>query len=254
MAKEKIVKDNAERWTLTYADVMNLLLIFFIILYSISQVDQQKYEQLAQSLSGAFGTNTGTTMRPAASAGGNTFVNILPQNASSPVVLSKLEEQQVEEVRENVTDLVKKGGLQGKVDVKMEERGLVISITAQLLFKPASAEIEPNSKPTIQQIGEVLKKIKGNHIRVEGHTDSDPLVSTSKYIDNLELSTARANNVLRLLVSKAGIDPHNISSAGYGEERPVVPNNSVQNKAKNRRVNIVVLKGLYDKAEPEKIE
>ncbi|MCX8129564.1 MAG: flagellar motor protein MotB [Clostridia bacterium] len=250
--KEKIIKDNAERWLLTYADLMNLLLIFFIILYAISQVDQQKYEQLAQSLSNAFGTNTGSTVRPVNPGGGNSFVP-MPSNKPSSVISSNMEEEQMDAVKEKVTKLAKDGGLEGKIDVKMEERGIVISITAQLLFKPGSADIEAGSKPTIQEIGIILKNISGNNIRVEGHTDSDPLSNNSKYIDNLELSTARANNVLRLLVKNAGINAGNISSAGYGEQRPVVPNTNAANKAKNRRVNIVILKNVFDKTEPGKL-
>lgn len=252
-AKEKIVKDNAERWLLTYADVMNLLLIFFIILYSMSQVDQQKFEQLAESLSKAFGTYSGSTMKPANPAGGNSVIP-LPRNKPSSVISSNMEEEQMHAVKEKVEELAKEGDLEGKIDVKMEERGIVISITAQLLFKPGSADIEPDSKPTIQEIGAILKNISGNHIKIEGHTDSDQLSNASKYVDNLELSTARANNVLRLLVKNAGINPQNISSAGYGEQRPVVPNTTRENKAKNRRVNIVILKSIFDKTEPEKLE
>lgn len=251
-AKEKLVKDNGERWLLTYADLMNLLLIFFIILYAYSQIDQQKFEQLSESLSKAFGTYNGSTVRPANPAGGISVIN-LPANKPSSVISSNLEEQKMDAIKEKVTALAKKGGLEGKIDVEMEERGIVISITAQLLFKPGSADIEPGSKPTIQEIGAVLKQITGNYIKIEGHTDSDPLSDTSKYVDNLELSTARANNVLRLLVKNAGIDKKKISSAGYGEEMPVAPNDTPVNKAKNRRVNIVILRSIYDKVEPSTI-
>jgi chemotaxis protein MotB len=252
-AKEKIIKDTNERWLLTYADLMNLLLIFFIILYTMSQVDQQKFEQLSDSLSKAFGTYNGSTMNPANPAGGNSVID-LPSIKPSSVISSNMEEEQMKVVKEKVSDLAEKGGLEGKIDVKMEERGIVISITAQLLFKPGSADIEPGSKPTIQDIGGILKNISGNHIKVEGHTDSDQLSNTSKYIDNLELSTARANNVLRLLVKNAGINSKNISSAGYGDQRPVVPNTTRENKAKNRRVNLVILKSIYDTTEPGSID
>ncbi len=254
MAKEKIIKDTSERWLLTYADLMNLLLIFFIILYSMSQMDQQKFEEFSQSFQEVLGTSTGSTFMPT-SGGGNSPIN-LGANAlpASPVIPSRNEQQQMEAVRESVSELIQSGGLGGNVDVRLEERGIVISITAQLLFKPGSADLEPDSKPTIEEIGEVLKKISGNYIKVEGHTDSDPLSKSSKYADNLELSTARANNILRLLVKNAGIDPKKISSAGYGEEMPIAQNDTAENKAKNRRVNIVILRSIYDKSQPETIE
>ena len=250
MAKAKVVKDNAERWLLTYSDLMNLLLILFILLYAMSQVDQAKFDALAQSLRDAFGVSTGEKVTPV--SGGGSSVVPLPNNvpASSPttVVNSKMEDKQMAEVQKKVDQIIQKGNLGDKVDVEMQERGLNISIKAQMLFKPGDADIVPGSKPTIEEIGAILKQIPGNQIRIEGHTDNDP-ISNAKYPSNWELSVARATNVLRLLVEKAGIDPKLIAATGYGEMRPLVPNTTAANKAANRRVNIVILRQMYDSAE-----
>lgn len=242
--KAKVAKDTSERWLLTYSDLMNLLLILFIILYTMSKVDVAKYQQVAASLRQAFGESTSATyMIP----GGNSIVN-MDSSAPSPVIPANVEEEQMQEIKERVDQLVQQQNLGDNVQVAIEERGIAISITAQLLFKSGSAEIENGSKQTIQDIGKILLAVPGRQIRVEGHTDDDP-ISTSKYPDNLELSTARANNVWRLLINAVGIDPNIISSVGYGEYRPKVPNTSEENKAVNRRVDIVILRSIYDKAE-----
>jgi len=246
--KAKVEKDTSERWLLTYADLMNLLLIFFIILYAMSNTDQAKFEALAQSLREAFGTSTSATHIDT-SGGGDSIIS-LDANAPSPVIPANVEQQAMNDVKSKVEELAKKGGLEGKVDVKVEERGIVISMTAQFLFNPGRAEIESEPKPTLVEIGKLLTAFTGNRIRVEGHTDSDPLGSGSIYVDNQGLSSARADNVLRLLVKTAGVKRNMISSAGYGETIPIAPNDTVANKAKNRRVDIVILRNIYNSSEP----
>lgn len=244
--KKKVSHENHERWVLTYADVMNLLLILFIILYTMSQVDVAKFNQLAASLKAAFGDSAATTMMMQG-ANGN---SIIPLDASSPspVVSSSMEDQQMQAVKETVEKLAEKENLTGEVEVSIKERGVEISIKERVLFKPGSAQIEEVSMQTITGIGKVLLSIPGNHIRVEGHTDNDP-INTAQFPSNWELSSMRATNVLRILVEKCGINPKIISSVGYGEFTPKVPNTTLQNKSANRRVDIVILKNMYDKAE-----
>lgn len=239
MAKEKVVKDNAERWLLTYADLMNLLLILFIILFAMSQVDSVKFQQLSQSLSATFGSGSDSFLQ--GSGGGNSLVNF-PATAPSPVIPSQLEEQQLEALQGKVAEIVISEGLSGNVSVAMQERGIVISIQEQLLFKSGSSEIEGNSQSQVLKIGkDILSKIPNKHIRVEGHTDNIPMKS-ALFPSNWELSAARATNVLRILVEQAGINPKLISAVGYGEFTPVAPNTTDENRAKNRRVDIVILR------------
>ncbi|MDF2522497.1 MAG: flagellar motor protein [Clostridiales bacterium] len=247
MSKEKlkVEKDTAERWLLTYADLMNLLLIFFIILYSMSQVDSKKFDQLSESMRSTFGA--GAAAMIGASGSSNSLIQ-LEASAPSSVIPSKLEEIQMEEVKEKVSDLIEQQNLKGNVKIAIEERGIVISITAQLLFLSGSSQVEPNARPTIEEIGKILLAIPGNNIKVEGHTDIDP-IKTSQYPSNWELSSARATNVVRLLIDKAGINPEHISAVGYGEHRPIHPNDTEVNKAANRRVDIVIVKSQFDKAE-----
>lgn len=244
--KPKVEKDSAERWLLTYADLMNLLLILFIILYAMSQISVAKFNELATSLRSAFGDSSPASVISQGGAGNS----LIPMEANAPssVIPAKLEEQQMEAVKQTVSEIVQQENLQGEVDVSIQERGVVISIKEKVLFKPGSAVIEDASKQTLESIGRVLLSIPGNHIRVEGHTDSDP-INTPQFPSNWELSAARSTNVLRFIVDRVGINPRIISAVGYGEFTPKVPNDSVEHKAMNRRVDIVILKNILSKSE-----
>jgi len=238
MAKEKIVKDNAERWLLTYADLMNLLLILFIILFAMSQVDTQKFQQLSQSLSAAFGSGSNSVLQ--GSGQGNSLIDF-PATMPSPVIPAEMEDKQIDGIAQEVREIIKGQGLEGSIDVKRQERGVVISINERLFFKSGSAVIEKESEEKVLKIGnDILAKIPNKHIRIEGHTDNVPIKSAI-FPSNWELSSARATSVLRILVDKSKIDPKLISAVGYGEFTPLVPNDSDANREKNRRVDIVIL-------------
>lgn len=248
--KPKVVKDTAERWLLTYADLMNLLLILFIILYTFSKVDAGKYQQVAGSLKSVLGQSTGSVIGKG--NGGSKTIGLEGKSTEEANGI-KSEAEQLTDVKKQITEIIKKEGLQGSVIVQSQERGIVISVRDKVLFKSGSAVIEPNSISTIEKIGKVLLQIDGKQIRIEGNTDTDP-ISNSKFIDNQELSTARANSVWRIFVKSVGLSPETMSSIGYGEYRPIAPNNNLENKAKNRRVDITVLKDKYDASEASTIE
>ncbi|MDP4094247.1 MAG: flagellar motor protein MotB [Bacillota bacterium] len=242
----KVEKDTSERWLLTYADLMNLLLILFIILYAMSQIDVAKFNQLAASLKSTFGDSSPASVIDQG-ANGSSLID-LPANSPSPVVSSNAEDQQEQAVKDTISKIADKENLKGEVNVSIQERGVVISIMDKVLFDPGSADIEPASREIILKIGKVLQQIPGKQIRIEGNTDSDP-INTPRFPDNQELSTARANSVLRILVNGVHLNPKMLSAVGYGEFRPLVPNTTAANKAQNRRVDIVILKDIYDKSE-----
>jgi chemotaxis protein MotB len=255
--KEKIEKDTAERWLLTYADLMNLLLIFFIVLYSMSLTDKAKFDALAQSLKQAFGTSTvNKFFSPGA---GNTPLQntrIRPPSQNNSTEKSKKEAQaaektQLEKTQKTVEQIIKKDGLNNSVNVSIEERGVKISITSQVLFLSGSAQIESSGYQILQKIGGNLSSFSENSIRIEGHTDTDP-ISTALFPSNWELSSARATNVLRFLIERTNLKAENLSAVGYGEYHPLLPNTTEENKAKNRRVDIVILKQDASKSEPDK--
>lgn len=258
--KAKVEKDNAERWLLTYADLMNLLLIFFIVLYAMSQVDTQKFQQLSESLREALGSGAGESI--IAEGGSGNSVLELPSTQNPPATPSPsdkkegdkngtgaAEEKIMQDVKAKLEKLIDKRGLINDVTVSVEERGVIVSINAKLLFKRGSAELEHESQDIIREIAEILMELDVNQVRIEGHTDSDPM-NTFQFPSNWELSSARATNVLRFILSNVAINPTKISAVGYGQYRPKVPNTTLENKAINRRVNIVIVRSTYNMSEP----
>lgn len=252
--KEKVVKDTAERWLLTYADLMNLLLIFFIILYAMSQVDQSKAEELAKSMNEAFGFNNNASKELFPQGSGSSSIidlgngnlkptptPLFPSSGNQPGGNGNTEDQEMADLKNEIDGLIKDKNLAGLISANIQERGVRISIMAQYLFASGSASLEQSVTSQVIEIGNMLKEFPDNYIRVEGHTDNVP-INTAKFPSNWELSSARATNVLRTLVQKCSIDPKHISAVGYGEFQPIVPNDSDVNKAKNRRIDIIVLK------------
>lgn len=231
---------NHERWLITYSDLITLLMIFFILLYTISNVNSKKFAQLSASMSEALlGQNSGKFIGEA--PGPFMIQNGKPANQA--------EVEELEKAKKEIDKMVKEEGLEGKVEVSQESRGLVISLKEALLFESGSAVINDNAKNIILKISNTLKKTH-NQIRIEGHTDNLP-IHNALFASNWELSTTRATNVVRLMINSSGLDPANLSATGYGEYRPIVANTNETNRAKNRRVDIVVMRQIFDIAEPE---
>jgi chemotaxis protein MotB len=228
-------KDRSERWLLTYSDLITLLLIFFIVLYSMSKVDAKKFEEMSKSLSIALG--------------GSGRGGVLEQGRSlipgDKVYKERLEMQNTEE---RIRRMIAAMGLDGKISTLLSNRGLVISVKDTVLFPVGSVDLTPGAQQMMMSVANILADMP-NAIRIEGHTDTVP-IHTARFYSNWELSTSRATNVLQFLIQKAGLPPQRLSAAGYGEYKPAVPNTSDRNRALNRRVDIVLLSSAYNQFEP----
>ncbi|SYZ73601.1 OmpA/MotB domain protein [Candidatus Zixiibacteriota bacterium] len=236
MARRKKHDDheNLERWLLTYADLITLLLAFFIVMYSMSKVDAKKFGRMAEALSGALKGGT-VVIRKGDQPG------VVP--GSGVLQIGNLKTLG-EEVQKNLN----KSGFGKLVNIENSERGLVIHIMESALFREGSADLEPKAREILDMVAQSIKGMP-NHIRIEGHTDNKP-IRTSRYPSNWELSSARATEVVRYLTDNHDIGPTQISALGYGEYRPISPNNSDENRARNRRVDIVVLTMEMTQSEP----
>lgn len=243
---EKSGKAGHERWLLTYSDLITLLMIFFVVLYALSSINARKFEAMAISLSKAMGggqsvlNESGASLAPGVS--GSSPVKELETSREMD------ELNDLERIRKELQDYINNNGLEGKVTVNMEERGVVLSFQDAALFPLGSAELTPGARETIGKIGLILIKAP-QYLRVEGHTDNLP-INTREFPSNWELSVARATSVVQELINKLDFAPHRLSATGYGEFRPRVLNDSAANRQQNRRVDIVVLKSKYETAEP----
>jgi chemotaxis protein MotB len=220
------------RWLLTYADMLTLMFALFVILFSMSQVDQEKLRAMAMALGNAFGVKGQVSVLTGAAT-----------TDTKPVVMQE-SQVQLTTLREKIQKWMLQKKLEREVKVRFDERGLIISLmTDKILFESGSAVLLPRTQRVLSDMAELLKEVT-NPLVIEGHTDDVAITSPSikrKYNDNWDLSTARAVNVLKYIIRK-GISPDRLSAAGYGAFKPLVPNIDEITRAKNRRIDIVVLK------------
>jgi len=215
----------------TFGDLMSQLLTFFVLLVSFSVFDEIKFSMVSGALKYSFGLLSGWREAP-------TKVRdmiIRPQEYNT-------EEDRMAGIGYRLKMFAGRMGASRAVDVRMRREGLAIILRSSgriSMFDSGSAEIKPEFLPILNKIAEELIKIP-NEIRIEGHTDNRP-INTPRYPSNWELSTARAASVARYLVRK-GIDPKRISIAGYGELKPIASNDTPEGRARNRRVEILILK------------
>lgn len=265
MARKKtqpVEKENRERWLLTYADLITLLMIFFVVLYSMSKVDADKFRAVADSLSKALGGGTPSKIQINEQLEGPSIMSTGQQNRPTPPAVATAEDKNknlgngdqekmtIMGVKAKLDKFVHDNALDSKIDSSIQERGLVISIKDTILFASGSAEVTPPARQLLEKLSIVLSAAP-NYVKIEGHTDNVP-IRTPEFPSNWELSVIRATIVLRILSYAGGIPADRLSATGYGEFRPLAANTTVGGRARNRRVDLVVLRSKYDVVEPTK--
>lgn len=241
---------NSERWMLSYADFMTLLMIFFVVMYAMGQVDQSKYKELAMSLNIAMGggkTIIGSDNTPSVKDTVKQVQDTDPSQDDQSETQIKLENKKLEELKKEVDSYLAASGLSQSASTQIDERGLVVSLNNSLFFDTGKADIRPQFQQQLIDLGKILNQL-GNYIRIEGHTDNVP-ISNSQYSSNWELSCDRASNVTEFFIKNSGVQPERLSAIGYGEYRPVGDNSVEEGRAKNRRVDIVILNSKFNAVE-----
>jgi chemotaxis protein MotB len=225
--KRKIDEEHGslERWLLTYADLITLLLGLFVILYAASKVDKEKFNAMSEALNKQWGGGTG----------------ILPGNMA-PVLQSPVtgnEKTKLDTLQDKISIALKDIPESEGVTFEKSQFGLVMHFKDRLLFELGKADLRGNSFVVLNAVGEELRKIP-NDLLIEGHTDTIP-INTKQFPSNMHLSSMRALNTLLFLTEVVGVPRDRISVRGFGEFKPRVQNNSDSNRAKNRRVDIVIV-------------
>lgn len=247
MARKKRSEDSggdSEAWLATYADLVTLLLCFFVLLFASSTLDVQKFQAFVTSFQGGAG----------AMPGGDSLDNLPTLSGDSEDEYSDKELEDLTSIKELIDVYSEEKGIDSDIETIIEERGLLIRSLDNVFFDSGKVDVKEEAKSMLGFIGEVIKKEEfgERQLRIEGHTDSDPITSTtSKYPTNWELSAIRATNVLRYLVEAQGIEGNRVSTSGYGDNRPLVPNDTPANKAINRRVDLIILRSSVSDLEPE---
>lgn len=202
-----IIGTPAPAWMLSFADMMTQILVFFILLFSLSDINLLKLSTYFKKMK------------------------------KPPVVL---DEDQLRRVMVEIGEWAQKRGLADVIAMEINERGLAISFSEKLMFNSGSADILTQSLPLLNEIVSKLKNVN-NEVNIEGHTDNIP-IANEKFGSNWELSTARSTNVVKYLVEQMGVSPTRISASGYAEYRPVTSNDTSAGRSANRRVVLIVLR------------
>lgn len=254
-----LVNTGSTRWMVPYADMLTLLVGFFLVLFSVIQMDNNSLEDFGQKMKQSLSEKTQelqeareevATVSETLSEAQDVIAEA--QQAAEPMP-EPAEESPVMMLAAELNDklgvqLQNQMGEDAAIHVSQEERGVVISLRDGVLFTPGQAELTRAAQEKLDGIAEILAR-QSRPIRVEGHTDNAP-IRTARFPTNWELSTARATNIVKYLVTRHGFDPKSLSAAGYGEFRPVADNSTIEGKQKNRRVDIVVLNDKNSLEEP----
>lgn len=241
-----------ERWLLTYADMITLLMALFMVMFSISAVNVSKYKSLQRSLQDAFSgrilsggkslNQNGSSEQTAPSAPEPPFPAIVPpreEKASGP---RKSEDEAFRALKRRIDAYAARNGLGKQLQTRIVRRGLVVRLlTDRVLFDSGQAVLKPRSVPLLTGVGGLLRaEVRRRATVVEGHTDSVP-IGGGLFPSNWELSTARATTVVRFLI-RVGADPYHLSAAGFAATHPLASNRTDAGRHRNRRVEIVVLR------------
>lgn len=217
--------DEGNGWITTYSDTITLLLTFFILLYSMSVIDNEKLKQVSGALTSQL-------------TGNPVLMENVDENTEG--VQPEIPNLDVyDELVKKVNSVLVANSLQDVVKIRQEPNGIVLQLGEAILFDPGKAELKEGSRDILEVIAQVIPQID-NNVVIEGHTDNVP-ISSGRYESNWELSTSRAINVLKFFIEEKQINPTKFSATGYGEYRPLVENTTDENKSTNRRVDILIV-------------
>ena len=265
--KEDAPPAGSPAWMSTFSDLMNLLLCFFVMLFSMSTIQEDKLAALVASMNNTFSIfDAGATAIGEGVLISNgvsqlneldQYINSTGKNADSdtegenfeefeksPDATEKMEEileqeklQQNEEIAENVEEALQEEAIGNQVDVSFTAQYIQLTMKGALLFDSGSAELKEESKEVLSKVGRVLEQYSGGTVEIEGHTDNVP-ITTARYASNEELSSARALSVFYYLKDNTYLNPANLKHAGMGERVPVADNSTEEGRSMNRRVEI----------------
>lgn len=228
---EESVQEGIAPWVLTFADLITNLMVFFVMLFAMSTIEDTKWKMLKASLKSALGEITPEMMQLDAIKSISDKKAVVGMDEVGGMVT-----KEIEDISSEVEEFVYKNKLSGQVQVASDERGAVITVSDVVLFEAGHAMVNPAGEDILKKIFDLLKQFNYD-VKVEGHTDNVP-IQTEQYPSNWELSAGRAASVARMLVA-AGFPPGKLSVEGFAEYRPKATNDSPGNRSVNRRIEIV---------------
>jgi chemotaxis protein MotB len=214
----------APAWMTTYSDMVTLLLTFFVLLLSMAEIDKLKFDEAVVSLRGAFGIVQSRTIKDATSEIAVPRIAVIPYDM-------------LQRVYKQVITNIEKLELDKDIEVVMDRGAMVLRVTENVLFAPGSSNLKKEAGPVLRKVADLISPLPFE-VRIEGHTDNTPYKDS--WNTNWDLSAFRAIAVLKYFAENKLLSLDLLSAVGYGEQRPLVPNDSIENRALNRRVEIVL--------------
>lgn len=269
--KEEEQAPGSPAWMATFSDLMNLLLCFFVLLFAMSSVDQDKFEELVASLSASFGILEGGAASVIEGSKISTGVSDLNElddyyedlglntegdakdindnnnDYEGDSVLEKIQKEglaESEKMAEQMEQEATQKNIANQVEIEFTAQYVQLTLNGALLFDSAKSNIRGDAVPLVDKVGDILMNYKGNMVEITGYTDSVPLLDDPKYDDNWDLSSARAKSVLMYLVNNKGMDLSIMKASGRGENDPIASNDTAEGRAQNRRVEIKIYNQL----------
>jgi chemotaxis protein MotB len=258
--------ESEERWLLTYADMITLLMALFMVLFSITSVNKAKLQVLSKSLQEAFSGQVlpgGKSIRESGASEKTERPQSEPpipaiapvadvEGARAKAAAAKQEEDDFKRLKQQIDAYARKHGLQDTVQTVIARRGLVIRLlTDRVLFDSGHADLKPQATPVLTQVAQLLRIERKHPVMVEGHTDAVP-IRGSAFPTNWELSTARASRVVRFLI-EGGVPQGRLSAAGYASLHPIASNDTAAGRSRNRRVEVVLTRTAQGTVEPGRV-
>jgi chemotaxis protein MotB len=240
-----------ESWLLPYSDLMTLLLALFIVLYAASSVNVSKLEAMSNAFKSAFTSGIGILDKSALIESQDELDKRQKQKHEETDMktqkekLAQQEQENLEKLKKELDTYIKKNGLVTQLQTQLNQSQLMITIRDNALFSSGSADVKPEAQKLAVAIGRMLQNYPDYEVIVSGHTDNEP-INTYQFASNWELSSKRAINFMKILLQNPAFDPKNFSAIGYGEYRPVDTNATEAGRAKNRRVEVSILRKYTD--------
>jgi len=247
-----------ESWLLPYSDLMTLLVALFLILYAMSATDAKKFEEMSQAFSSVLSGGSGVLDESSATPTDNTMDlgkgqkmdSVIAENMSESEIakLRKQEQEDLERLKKQFDQYINKNGLTDLLSTKLNQSQLMITISDNALFSSGMAFVKDDSRQLAKSISTMLQQFPDYEVLVQGHTDNIP-ISNSSYSSNWDLSVDRALQFMKILLLNPNLKPEKFSPIGYGEYHPIADNNTAVGRAKNRRVEVSILRKYQDTTE-----
>ncbi|WP_163528113.1 flagellar motor protein MotB [Halobacillus ihumii] len=245
MRKKKRREENHtdESWLLPYADMLTLLLALFIVLFASSEIDAQKFKEFSEVFRNEFSGGEGPMEHEESPIEPLSISSDEEEKEEEPKVKTQTEENKLlplKSLQKEIEGYIEENKLIGELTTSLSEKGLLVVILDNVFFDSGSAEVKRDGIGIAKDMSEILNTKEPHEIIISGHTDNRP-IRNSDFQSNWELSVMRAVNFMSLLLNNEKLDPRLFSAKGYGEHSPVAPNDTPQNRAKNRRVEVLIL-------------